>query len=264
MRHILLLTCCLLAANIVTAQFSIYASGGLSGLNYKPEGGSQSVGTGFGGGVGYSFKIGARQSPWKIGTGIEFSTFTGKVSFDRLSESYEHGTGVDKSLFSYSLNDYSEQQSVALFSVPAMLQYETGYIVRFCLSGGVKFGLPISAKTKINPGTVIASGNYEYENQIYADLPQHGFPEGTKLQETQSKIDLGISTSLSLETGLFVKKFYAGVYFDYGLNNMQKTGDKHVVEYRDSYSFVHNSILNTELVDKINIYSAGLKLKIQF
>jgi hypothetical protein len=246
----------------VKGQFSIYVSGGLSGLKYQAEDGRQSAGAGYGGGASYFFPISdTRHSVWLIGTGLEYSTYNSKVSFGRLSDNYKQGAGIDESLFSYSLSNYEEQQSVAMLTLPVMLQYS---IERFSLSAGIKFGLPVSAKAKIAPGQASVSGNYDYEGETYNDLPQHGFYNGTTLPETQSKIDLGFSTALALETGLSFRKFYAGVYFDYGLNNMQKVNDKHVVEYQTSGSLVHNSILNTSLVDKVNIYSVGLKLMFRF
>jgi hypothetical protein len=247
----------------VAAQFSIYGTAGMSGLKYKPEGGSQSVGIGFGGGLGYSYTM----SPsWKIGTALELALYNNTASFETLSEQYEHGTGEDKSLFSYSLKDYEESQKVTMFSIPITLQYQTGGDIKFCLSGGVKFGLPVSAQANINPGTVNASGEYEHEDQTYTNLPQHGYPEGTKLPAVKSDIDLGFSAAATLEAGVLIRKFYVGAYLDYGLNNMQKTKDKHPLEYQESGSsmFTYNSILNTGLTDEINIYSFGLKLKIQF
>jgi hypothetical protein len=264
MKHIFLsIACLLLTANIVKGQYTISASGGLSGLKYQTEGGSQSIGMGYGGGISYFFFIGTTMhSFWQIGTGLEYSVSNSKVSFDRLFDSYKQGDDTDKSLFSYSLDKYEEQHSIAILSLPVMFRYATGR--RFNLIAGLKFGLPVNAKAKIAPGRVSASGAYDYEGETYTDLPQHGFPEGTILPETQSKINLGFSTTLVLETGLSFRKFYAGVYFDYGLNNIQKVNDKHVVEYRNSSSLVHNSILNTGLVDKINIYNAGLKLKVWF
>jgi hypothetical protein len=262
-KHTFLSVCCLLTVNILAAQFSIYGLTGLSGLKYQPEGGTQSAGIGFGGGAGYSIKLG---KSWKAGTAAELTTYSSKASYGVLSDKYEHGTGEHKSLFSYSLNGYEEKQNVTVFSIPLILQYQTGNSIKFCLSGGVKFGLPISAKADIRPGTVSASGRYEYEGQTYTNLPQHGFPEGTELPAGKSDIDLGYSLSGTFETGLLVKKFYAGVYVDYSLNDMQKTKDKHPLEYQDSGSstLAYNSILNTGLVDRINLFSTGLKIGIRF
>jgi hypothetical protein len=237
-------------------------------VKYVPENGfRQNTGIGLGGGIRYFLgKTTGQPLICQIGTGLEYATFSSKVSFDRISEEYEHGTGIDKSLFFYSLNNYKEQQNIAMLSVPLLIRFQTNRHsrIRYNFLGGLKFGIPVSAKAKIDPGTASASGNYEYEGETYTDLPQHGFPEGLKLPETQSDIKLSIATSMTLETGISVKNFYTGLYFDFSLNNMQKVKDKHVIEYRDADSFVHNSILNTGLVNEINIYSFGLKVQIQF
>ncbi|MDR1169719.1 MAG: outer membrane beta-barrel protein [Prevotellaceae bacterium] len=268
MKHIkytFLSVCCLLAVNIATAQFSVYGSAGISGLKYNPEGGTSSTGSGFGGGISY-FRSMSRS--WEIGLAAEMATYSSKASFGTLSERYEHGTGENKSRISYSLKGYEEKQNITALSIPLILRYHY-YATRrtlLYLSGGVKLGLPVSTQASINPGTVDASGEYEYEGQTYTNLPQHGFPEGMKLPETKSKIDLGYSVAATLEAGMLFKRLYIGLFLDYGLNDMRKTKDRHALEYQEqnSSTFVYNSILNTGLVDKINLFSTGLKIGIRF
>jgi hypothetical protein len=254
--------CCLLAANIATAQFSVYGTAGISGLKYSPEGGTTSVSSGFGGGAGYSLALG---SSWKAGFAAEIATYSSEASFGTLSESYKYGTGENESRVSYSLRDYEEKQNVTALSVPLTIQYQTDNSIGLCISGGLKLGIPVSAQASINPGTVYASGEYEYEGQTYIDLPQHNLPDGLKLSATKSKIDLRYSVAATLEAGALIRKLvYAGAYLDYGLNDMRKYKNRHALEYRSDSSIVHNSILNTDLVGKVNLFSVGLKIKIQF
>jgi hypothetical protein len=270
MKHIYLSIISLLIINIASAQFTIYGLGGLSGLNYKPEGGTQSSGIGAGAGMDYTFGIGATTSSlWGIKTGLEFATYSNKVTFGTLSEKYDHGQGVNQFRFSYTLNDYGEQQNVTMLSIPLAIQYQTGGSTRFYLSGGVKFSFPASARATITPGTVTTSGDFSHEQVEYRDLEQYGFVNSLKLPETKSDIDLGVSSALTLETGLSFAlggkaALYAGVFLDYGLNNLQSVKDKHVINYQDSTPsvFEYNSVLNTALIDKINLFSAGLKIKI--
>jgi hypothetical protein len=244
----------------MAAQFSIYGTAGMSGLKYKVEGGAQKYGFGYGGGAGYFIKL---NSMFNMGTALEIATYSSEVSFGILSERYEQGTGEDKLRFAYSQNSYAEKQSVTMLSIPATVQYQTtGGIYKWCFTGGVKIGLPISAQANIDPGTVVASGEFEHEGQTYTNLPQHGFPNGTKLPTTKCDIDLGVSVAATLEAGLLIRKFYLGAYLDYGLTNMQKTQDKHPLEYHEP--LVHNSILNSGLVNKINLFNMGLKIKMQF
>jgi hypothetical protein len=261
MRHTFLSICCLLTVNLAAAQFSIYGAAGMSGLKYKVERGSVSPEFGYGGGLGYAISM---NSSWEIGLAAEFTMFKSKASFDAFSDRYEHGTGEGRSLFSYALNGYTETQSISMVSIPVTIQYQTTGRVKFCLAGGAKLGLPVMAQANINPGTVSASGEYEYEGQTYTNLPQHGFPEGTKLPETKRDIELQYSVAATFETGMLIRKFYIGAYLDYGLTDMQKTKDNHPLEYQNSSTLVHNSVLNTNLVDKINLFSVGLKIKIRF
>jgi hypothetical protein len=261
MRHTFLSICCLLTVNLAAAQFSIYGAAGMSGLKYKAEKGNVSPEPGYGGGVGYAISM---SSSWKAGLAAEFTMFNSKASFGAFSGRYEQGTGEGRSLFSYALKDYTETQSISMVSIPVTVQYQTTGRVRFCLAGGAKLGLPVIAQANISPGTVNASGEYEHEGQRYTNLPQHGFPEGTKLPETKRNIELQYSVAATFETGLLIRMFYLGAYLDYGLTDMQKTKDKHPLEYRNSSTLVHNSILNTDLVENINLFSVGLKIKIQF
>jgi hypothetical protein len=253
-------------ANIMAAQFSIYGSAGLSGLTYKSEGDVSSE-VGFGAGMGYAFDIGGTEtSVWKTGLAIEIATYKNNVLFGTLSEENDIGSGTGKFRFTYLMDGYEEIQNLTMVSIPITIQYQAGGKTRFCLSGGVKLGLPISAEATINPGKVTASGDFDHEKQKYINLPQHGFPNGTRLAEVKNSIDLGFSTAATVEMGVLFSKFYLGLYLDYGLNDMHKTKDRHPLEYQTSGSSepVHNSILNTDLVDNISSNSVGIKMRIQF
>jgi hypothetical protein len=110
----------------------------------------------------------------------------------------------DDFTFNYSLRGYSEKQNAVLLTVPLMVKYSLPLgsgATTYYASGGLKFGIPVSAKASISPGTVTTSGYYSFEDGTYTDLPQ------------------------------------------YGLNNMQKVNDRHVLEYQpsDPSRFVHNA-----------------------
>jgi hypothetical protein len=267
-KQIFLAVCSLLAVNIASAQFSVYGTGGMSGINYKTDGGTVKSGIGFGGGLGYSHAI----SPvFKIGAALELSMYNSKVSFAELSETYVHGDGEYKFLLSYTLYDYEERQNITMLTVPLTVRYQTDSYISFCLSGGIKLGLPVSARASIAPRELSASGDYEYEGQQYTDLSHHGFPGDIRrleLPATKNSIEMGLSVAATLEAGLLFEKFYIGLYCDYGLNDMRKTKNKHPLEYVDLgssiYEFSHNSILNSSLVDKLNLYSIGLKASFVF
>jgi hypothetical protein len=255
-----------------THEFSVYGLGGLSGLDYKLSGdGTKSGGAGGGIGLGYIFNI---NDNWGIVTGAEVGIFGSKVAYDSHSGEYEYGTAgtYDHFKLRYSMSGYEEQQKVTLFSVPVMVQFKTPTgRAHFYLAGGIKFGFPINAEATITQGRVTTSGDFSYEQIEYVDLEEYGFVNNMPLAETKSKIDLGFSATLALETGVRFSlsdnvALYTGAFLDYGLNDIRSVKDKHVIDYQISApsEFVHNSVLNSALTDKVNIFAAGLKIRLSF
>jgi hypothetical protein len=207
-------------------------------------------------------------------TGIEMTVYGAEISFDNVSGEYVEGTGEQQLQFSYSLNNYREKHSVTTFSIPIMAQYGLPLgrgATKFYASGGFKLGFPIVAKTEITPGTATTSGHYTHENIVYRNLPQHGFVTNTALPNVKQDLKPGFSAALAIEAGARFSltgkiDLYAGTYLDYGLNSIQKTNKRHLLEY-DSFNettFKHNSVLDTGLISKANLLSAGLKLRIGF
>jgi hypothetical protein len=255
-----------------THEISLYGSGGLSSLNYRLSGDATTSGSiGFGGGIGYTYNINA---VWGIATGVEIGFFGGKAAYGSLSDGYEYGTtgSEDHFLFRYSLGGYEEKQRVTLLSVPVMAQFKTpvSRSVHFYLSGGFKFGLPVSAKATISPGTATTSGEFSYEQVTY-DVEKYGFVTGLRLADTKNDVDLGFSTALAVETGFRFSLSHrialgVGAYLDYGLNSVQSVNDRHILDYQiaDPSTFIHHSVLHTALTDKIHLFDAGVKIRIIF
>jgi hypothetical protein len=254
-------------------EFSIYGLGGLAGLNYKlSEGGTQSNSAGGGAGFGYTFNL---NSNWGITLGAEIEIYGSKATYGALSGEYEYGTaGTWEHLrFHYSVSGYEEQQRITQSSIPVMLQFKTssGGTACFYIAGGVKIGSPLSAKATITSGRATTSGEFSYEQVEYSDLAEYGFVDNLPLAETKSKIALGASVALALESGVRFPlssniALYTGAFLDYGLNDIRSATDKHVIGYQTGTPsvFEHNSILNSVRTDKVNIFSAGLKIKIAF
>jgi hypothetical protein len=284
MRNIFLTVCSLLIFTAATAQhyrrygqesrheLSIYGLGGYSPVNLSLDGGgSKRGGMGGGAGLGYTFNI---NSSLRILTGVEMAVYGTEVSFGNVSGEYVEETGEKQLQFSYSLNGYNEKQSITVFSIPLMTQYSLPLgsgSTKFYASGGFKLGFPLRAKTDIMPGTATTSGYYAHENITYLNLPQHGFVTNAALRNVKQDLKPGFSAALALETGVRFSltdriNLYTGVYFDYGLNSIQKTGDRHLLEYDsdNEATLKHNSVLDTGLVSKANLISAGLKLRIGF
>jgi hypothetical protein len=241
-------------------EFLVSGSVGLSNLSYSLANDSKvSGGIGFGLGAGYTYRF---TQSLGITTGLEFALYGAKAECGAISETYPATDDVgERFTFSYTARNYTETQSVALLSLPVMLQYRSGM---FYAAGGLKFGLPVSVNAKISQ-TVSTSGHYEYENRTYDDLTQHQFFNGHSVSGSEGKPDLGLATMLSLETGVRLDLsetmgLYLGAYLDYGFTDMKKTADKHAVNYDGILTY--ESVLNMSLVDKVNLMSVGIKVKL--
>jgi hypothetical protein len=253
-------------------ELSVYGVGGYSSIVYTLEAnGDRSGGMGAGAGLGYTFNI---SSSFGIVTGVEMSTYSSEASFDNVQGTYSEGTGSSPFDFSYSLKNYKEKQSVTLFSIPVMAQYGLplgGGSTKFYVSGGLKLGFPISAKADLTSGVATTSIYGKYEDIEYVNIKQHGLVTNEPLPSVNKDIDLGFSIALALEAGARFSLsdrigLYTGVYFDYGLNSIQKVNDKHLLEYDKSNetTFKRHSVLNTGFTDKVNLMSVGLKIRVGF
>jgi hypothetical protein len=255
-------------------ELSAYVSGGVANINYKLNNGTRSGGVGVGAGFGYAYNVSGSVA---IVTGLGFATYAGELSLNGdYAETYPSiDDNGDAFSLTYSFNgEYREKHSIVLFTVPVMARYSIplgGGSMKYYASGGFKIGLPLVARATVAPGTVSTSGTYEYEARTYTDLFEHGFVNGHPGDNTDSRIRLGVTPLLSLETGLRIPIGYttavsAGLYLDYSLGNAQKSNDKHVLEYQSFIptQFNYNSVLNTAMVKKMTLFTAGLKIGIAF
>jgi hypothetical protein len=269
-----------MTANIMTAQtkdykiheFSVFVAAGLSSISYKLNEGTPN--NGFGGNLGVNYTYGFNKN-LGIVTGLGFSTYSAKMSMN--SDYEETYLSIDDSgdefTLKYSLGGgYGEKQNAILLTIPLMAKYTIPLgkgALKYFASGGLKFGVPIISKATISPKTITTSGYYEYEDRTYSNLPEHGFTDEQINEQYKSNIRLGFATMLAIETGVrfpigYKRGLTAGIYFDYSLNNVQKSNDMHMLEYQSiiPLRFVYNSVLNTVTVKKVNLLSVGLKIGI--
>jgi opacity protein-like surface antigen len=254
-------------------EIALYGAGGMSVLNYSLDmGGSKSdINGGIGGvaGIGYTWNINYHLG---IVTGLEMTVCDAKTAYENISTEQKYGSGSDKFIFKYSMQNYIEEQNIVLLSIPAMLQYSVPLTksAKFYLSGGFKIGLPVRAEATIFPGTVATTGNFYFEKQIYDDVPERGFYSASPPSISRN-IDMKVAIAASLETGarFFLTEnilLYAGAYLDCGLNNIRSTKNRELLNYQEYNPSVwkYASVLNTPHVNKVKTFAAGLKVKISF
>jgi hypothetical protein len=256
-------------------EIALYGGGGMSALNYSLDNsGSKTDGTGgISGliGIAYTWNI---SNYFGIVTGMELSSYGAKTTYDAISGEKRYSDGfVHHSTFNYLMNNYIEEQSVTILSIPLMLQYSVPLEddKKFYMLGGFRLGLPINSEAAIFPGTVSTWGYFSYENRTYTDLPKLGYVSSNKPGSITNDIDMDISLIASFETGVrFVLTpnilLYIGAYIDYGLNNIRSTSAKDLLNYQETEPsvFKYVSALNTSHVNQVKIFGAGLKVKIAF
>ena len=250
-------------------EYALYATRGMSFLMYDLYGSgisNDSYSTMLG--AGYSFNF---NSYLALTTGVEYSNWKGEASYKTLNDHYyitDHRIDPSTRIkYEYSVDNYQEKQSLALLSIPVMLRVKTELdrSTSVYFAGGVKLGLPVSAKADISGKLTASSGHYEYENIVYVNLPQHNFFAGRDIETHTSKIETHMAALLSLETGMrFAIKhalIYTGLYFDYSLNDLKKSNDKYPLQFSEA-SVGSESLLNSPHANKLKIMSVGIKVGI--
>ena len=260
-------------------ELSVSAGGGLSSLLYSPAKGSSNLGAGGEFGVGYTFFSGKTQAAltgtvvraqWGIHTGVGLGLYGAKANIDKETTVQKDIPDSDNGdLFDLhtTLSGYEETQRAMFLNVPVMALYD----MKTCyFMAGLKFGVPLSGKFKPKEATFFNEAEYkQYENwlndQEFAGL-------GTfRRKSPDGAVDLGITVMLALEAGYKWRisnqmALYAGVYFDYGLNNSLKSNSTPFVNYNYTVEnptggFSTNSVMSS-FVEKTNIITAGVKLRL--
>lgn len=259
-------------------EFTFYTGGGLSTLNYKTSSGDRS--NGFGGlvGVGYTYFLNER---WGLTTGAEFGIYNAKAKIAELSDRYKtKDIEGDEFEFRTTASGYSDKQNAVILSIPLMLQFQTETDTRFYAAFGGKIGFPLKGKHTTEAALIKNSGYYEYENVEYTDQEFMGFGSFSN-KSSSSDLDLKVAFMLSAETGIRWELsesvgLYTGIYLDYGLNNIMKSGGKeNIIGYNTTKpaDFELNSVFTAQksensnyvsIVDKVRPFALGVKLKFAF
>lgn len=262
----------------ITHELSVFAGGGLSSLQNKTSVLDKSDGYGATVGVGYTYYFSSR---FGIQTGVEYSMYSAKLKSSNMSGSYS-ATDNENEAFKYSFKaeGLEEKQETGFLQIPLMAQFQLpiGEDNKFYIAAGGKIGIPIKKDFKHSFDKVSTEGYYSgLDATIKTDIPEQGFGTYSSTQK-EGELKLKASFMLSAETGMkwYLSdnmNLYTGVYVDYGLNDIKKdeaTGSA-LIEYnkanpgipisRTVTGLKHN---NESLVEKINTFSAGVKIKLGF
>ncbi len=277
-RLIIIIGLSLLIGNTVNGQnkheLSVNGFGGLQTLSYSVDGATLSNGFGGGGGVGYAYNF---NTSWSLLSGIDMSYYGAELRMNKASLSAQQAAGR----FDYTLSGFTEKQSLLMLEIPLLGRYTLPLADKhaFQFAGGCKIGIPVSTNY-----TAQAAGHQT--NAVYLDYEAVEYnidalfapntPKGVK--EYSGSYEANIAVQLHLEAGYRLSltermSFYAGLYFNYGLNNMQKKSDAALVTFAEDNSTLTSSppkytyssgALDTGLVSAFRPMAVGLNLRLTF
>ncbi len=218
---IILIVCTATLCRAQQYEFTINAGGGLSSLQY-PDNGKTCFGGTAGVGLHYFFN-----SSWGFGSGINIALYNGRMVLDNYSQSSNEKLASGESfVFTYNYGHYEERATTTMVTIPLMLHYQhrIGPVVAYAALG-VKVGIPITASYTAQ-GDFSTTGYFPSSSvTIESNLPAYGF--GHYNTNSERNITLSTSFMLSAEAGVKFRlnekiNLYTGIYFDYGLNNLNK------------------------------------------
>jgi hypothetical protein len=268
----LCLLCGLAIATAQTAKQELSAGifGGMQGITASVNNdGKATAGFGFGGGIGYAFNF---NSHWAVATGIDFGHYGSTLAYDKI-ESHYADNGVR---FDYQMTNYEEKIAALLLEIPVMVRYslpvgQNRHAIRF--AAGVKLGVPMSKK-------YTASAEEFNTSQVIIDYDDPNGPylfnnPPVALPEQKGDFDAALSVMVALEAAYRLPLsekmgLSLGVFFHYGLNNMQSKNDRILITYSTDDSdlghrppqYSHNgTALHTGLVSAFRPMAIGLKLR---
>jgi len=269
---ILVLCICLPLTAQHRHEFSANIGGGLSTLNYEPTFGKFTSGFGGEAGLGYHFFF----SPnWGIGTGFNLALYNSEATttnafFGRFNTTTSSGRAIQ---FAYAFNDYKEEISAMMLTIPLMVQYQTGGKIGLFAAVGGKVGIPLSADNNLTTGTLNTSAYFPDWHVTYNNLPQYGFGTYDGLNK-ENDLELNPAFMLSAELGAKFRfgnsmYLYVGGYLDYGLNDIRKheatnlafAYDANAASYPAGFD-IKGSL--AEMSDKISPLAIGGKIRVSF
>ncbi len=277
---ILIVTLPLFLQAQVRHEFDIHVGGGVSLYNYNVSQGKSQFGMNLLGGVDYSCFF---HPQWGIGIGAQASLLNGKYKLADHSEIYmTYDSDGNEFEYRYSINNFEEKQQTVLVQIPVMVRFNTSLEkkTQFYAALGVKIGLPVSNKNSRSIENLLAQ---HYDESSHLHLPgndnlsddniaSEGYGSFNNISATEkmslspilfsAAAELGARFTLSPKVAL-----YAGVYCDYGLNNLYKTtdGNGHLIEYAKHQNGIYTPESAAGTVSKkVNPLETGVKIALAF
>lgn len=235
-------------------EVSVSVGGGMSSLTNKSDIGKNKTNAGFSVGLGYNYAI---TDNWSIGTGLEYALYNGKLEVNGLSDNRYRtvdNEGHDFDFITEMKSSYDEKQKVGMLNIPIRAQFQLPVMGahKFYASGGIKFGIPVTKTFEVDKADMMTKGYFPHLNATIDEPLYMGFGSFDR-KGVDGDLDLKVAYILSLEAGMKwdlnqLYGLYTGIYFDYGLNNINKSGSNRLIEYNkeDPENFIHHSTYSSQ------------------
>ena len=245
-----------------SSEISFTLGGPTSSLTYDVQGADVKQGTGINFGMEYTLYF---SNNFGVSLGAEYQRFKAKTKASNLSGAYEAVDFEQENFeFRYSMERFEEKQKIGFINIPIMFVYQNQEY-NFYIKGGGKIGIPISGK--FNSSYDLSTSGYypQYEGELF-DPKFMCFGQFDNVK-AKGDVDVNVCYIATFEAGLIQpmgkSKLYAGFYIDYGLNDIsdKKSVPVSYTVQDNGAGFKHNSILNSDYVDKVKTLSLGVKLR---
>jgi hypothetical protein len=261
-------------------EFSLTGTAGTSTIRmiHNREINSENDGMTFGAGLEYTYSL----SPeFALITGIGTASFSSVIDAEeidtRSEKLYSFAENTETMFFLSHITGFRESQKITYLRIPLMAQFSMSAlnIHEWYIAAGAKFGFALSGNYKASADKITTSGYFPLTEQTFYNLPRHGFVTQDYLLWDGS-LKLGFNILMSGEIGFRWTindqwGLYTGAYIDYGLTDVSPKKNTELVEYQNTTipeTFTFNSIVTSKqepdntYVDKINLFSFGLKVKV--
>ncbi|SFW18876.1 hypothetical protein SAMN02927921_00435 [Sinomicrobium oceani] len=258
-------------------EVSVYVNGVFSSLRYDMNKGQRFRSDNAGGGIGYAYALNRH---WSLGLGGEIQSYNSRAVFNGLEDRYPAiDPEGEKFEFNYKADTYEERQYVYYLNLPLTVTYQSGgEATRFYAAGGLSLGLPLHTEYSVRTKGLHTSGYYPQWNALLEAPLFMGLGDFGNQSINGQELELNNSYNLLLETGIksMINKknaLYLGIFMEYGLNTVHKTGTNDLVSYstQSPGEFTYNPVFTSSgktgrysYTGDVRTMAAGIKIRYAF
>jgi hypothetical protein len=246
-------------------QLAAELGGGLSTLRYDAAKASQHKGAGARAGAACYLFISPQLA---LKTGAELTLYTASATAAgraAAGTTTEHTALGEPFRFTYEYAGYRERAQALMLAIPLMVHFEAEGDLAICAALGAKLALPLAGSVSTTADRLLTNGYFELPNVSYeGDLPDYGFVD--RREDASHPHKLRVALLLSAEAGLKFRlggqRWYAGIYFDYGITPLTSgAASAELVRYQaeSPSAFAYGSYL--ENATGVKAMAAGVLLR---